>query len=81
MKEMLKEKNKIQKLNFTKSTQYKEAAIIFPIIDNVTNEQYLLALLEFIKPESIHYASGNFKRLFLHIPIDSKLSVDDFIDN
>jgi len=56
----------------------KEDAIIFPVVDDIANENYALAMIDTIKPENIRFVS----RLFngrVCIYLDSKSTVDHFM--
>ncbi len=71
---------KTPKKTFTVKNPKKEDAIVFPIVDNLTNEDYIKALLEFVKPETIHFAS-RMSNARLCVYLDSRESVDKFMDH
>lgn len=61
-------------------TPSKEDAIIFPVIDNTTNEQYALALTESLKPDSIYFVS-RMSNCRICIYLDSKITVNFFMQD
>jgi len=58
----------------------KEDAIIFPIAEDVTNENYAEAMLQSVKPEQIRFVS-RLSNGRLSIYLDSKNTVDEFMQN